>query len=163
MCPSFLATREEMHTTRGRAHMLFEMFKGDLVKDGWKSREVRESLELCLGCKGCKDECPVNVDMATYKAEFLSHYYSGRLRPRAHYAMGLIGYWGPWAAKVPWLANFFTQTFGLRTLTKIAGGYALKRTIPRFASRTFSREFSSRKRPANGTRRKGAARAGPVQ
>ncbi len=149
MCPSFLATREEMHTTRGRAHMLFEMFKGDLIWDGWKSREVRESLELCLGCKGCKGECPVNVDLATYKAEFLSHYYSGRLRPRAHYAMGLVSYWGPWAAKVPWLANFFTQTAGIRTLTKIAGGYALKRSIPRFASDTFSSRFHGQKKPSS--------------
>ncbi len=150
MCPSFLATREEMHTTRGRAHLLFEMFKGDLIRDGWKSREVHESLELCLGCKGCKNECPVNVDLATYKAEFLSHYYRGRLRPRAHFAMGLISYWGPWAAKVPRLANLFTQTLGLRTLTKVLGGYALKRTIPRFSKRSFSSSFR-RRGPAKAT------------
>jgi Fe-S oxidoreductase len=150
MCPSFLATRDEMHTTRGRARLLFEMFKGDLIRDGWKSREVRESLELCLGCKGCKNECPVNVDLASYRTEFLSHYYAGRLRPRAHYAMGLFSYWGPWAARVPRLANILTQTFGLRTLTKIAGGYSLKRTIPRFATKTFSSEFKSEPKRGDG-------------
>jgi FAD/FMN-containing dehydrogenase/Fe-S oxidoreductase len=150
MCPSFIATRDEMHTTRGRARLLFEMFKGDLITDGWKSREVRDSLELCLGCKACKNECPVNVDLASYRSEFLSHYYARRIRPRAHYAMGSFGYWGPWAARVPWLANFCTQTFGLRTLTKLACGYALKRRVPRFASRTFSSQFRDRPRGESG-------------
>ena len=89
MCPSYQVTREEMHTTRGRAHLLFEMLQGEVITDGWKSEEVKESLDLCLACKGCKLDCPVNVDMATYKAEFLSHYYEGRLRPRAAYAFGL--------------------------------------------------------------------------
>ena len=88
MCPSYMVTKEEMHSTRGRAHLLFEMLQGDPMKDGWKSEAVQEALDLCLACKGCKTECPVNVDMATYKAEFLSHYYEGRLRPRHAYAMG---------------------------------------------------------------------------
>ena len=82
MCPSYMVTKEEMHSTRGRTHLLFEMFQGDPMKEGWKSDPVREALDLCLACKGCRTECPVNVDMATYKAEFLSHYYEGRLRPR---------------------------------------------------------------------------------
>jgi FAD/FMN-containing dehydrogenase/ferredoxin len=90
MCPSFQVTREENHTTRGRARLLFEMVRGDVITDGWKSQEVWEALDLCLGCKGCKTDCPVNVDMAAYKAEFLSHYYAGRLRPRVAYLMGLI-------------------------------------------------------------------------
>ena len=95
MCPSYMATREEKHSTRGRAHLLFEMLKGETIKDGWKSEEVKEALDLCLSCKGCKSDCPTNVDMATYKAEFLSHYYEGRLRPRQAYAFGLIEHWAP--------------------------------------------------------------------
>ena len=74
MCPSYMVTREEMHSTRGRARMLFEMMNGEIIEDGWKSEAVKEALDLCLSCKGCKGDCPVNVDMATYKAEFLSHY-----------------------------------------------------------------------------------------
>ena len=81
MCPSYLVTREEKHSTRGRAHLLFEMLRGEPC--GRVARQqVHEALDLCLACKGCKGDCPVNVDMATYKAEFLSHYYEGRLRPR---------------------------------------------------------------------------------
>src|SRR5207248_3054391 len=82
MCPSYRATREELHSTRGRAHLLFEMLEGSPLRRGWKDEAVKEALDLCLACKGCKGECPVNVDVATYKAEFLSHHYAGRLRSR---------------------------------------------------------------------------------
>ena len=82
MCPSYQVTHEEEHCTRGRARLLWEMLNGRELKDGWKSDAVKHSLDLCLSCKGCKGECPVQVDMATYKAEFLSHYYAHRLRPR---------------------------------------------------------------------------------
>ena len=90
MCPSYMVTREEKHTTRGRARLLFEMLEGEPIEGGWQNDEVKEALDLCLACKGCTSDCPVNVDMATYKAEFLSHYYEGRLRPRHAYAFGLI-------------------------------------------------------------------------
>ncbi len=93
MCPSYMVTREEKDSTRGRARMLFEMMNGEVIKDGWKSDEVKDALDLCFSCKGCKGDCPVNVDMATYKAEFLSHYYEGRLRPRHAYAFGWIHIW----------------------------------------------------------------------
>ncbi|MGZ6124482.1 MAG: FAD-binding and (Fe-S)-binding domain-containing protein, partial [Myxococcales bacterium] len=93
MCPSYMVTMEEMHSTRGRAHLLFEMLQGNPLRGGWRDAHVKEALDLCLACKGCKGECPVNVDMATYKAEFLSHHYQGRLRPRTAYAMGLIHWW----------------------------------------------------------------------
>ena len=83
MCPSFMATREESHSTRGRARLLFEAMRGDALHAGFRSSAVHDALDLCLSCKGCKSDCPVNVDMATYKAEFLSHYYQGRLRPRS--------------------------------------------------------------------------------
>ena len=90
MCPSYMVTREEKHSTRGRSRMLFEMMEGDILKGYWKNKEVKESLDLCLSCKGCKADCPVNVDMATYKSEFLSHYYEGKLRPRTAYAFGYV-------------------------------------------------------------------------
>src|SRR5262249_31444065 len=145
MCPSYLVTREEKHATRGRARLLFEMLQGERIKDGWRSEEVKEALDLCLACKGCKGECPVNVDMATYKAEFLSHFYAGRLRPRTAYAFGLILYWARLAARAPGLANFFTQTPLLRDLAKAAVGIAPQRRIPAFARQTFKDWF--RKRP----------------
>jgi len=96
MCPSFRVTREEEHSTRGRAHLLWEMTKGEVVQDGWQSDEVKDSLDLCLSCKGCKSDCPVGVDLATYKAEFLSHYYEGRMRPLSAYAFGNIDIWARW-------------------------------------------------------------------
>src|SRR5689334_7973321 len=93
MCPSFMVTHEERHTARGRARHLWEMLHGDVITDGWRDESVKESLDLCLSCKGCKGDCPVNVDMATYKAEFLSHYWEGRIRPRHAYAFGLVDQW----------------------------------------------------------------------
>src|SRR5712692_6074218 len=90
MCPSYMVTLEEEYTTRGRARALFEMLQGKVLTGGWRDQHVKEALDLCLACKGCKGDCPVNVDMATYKAEFLSHYYKGRLRPVSAYAMGLF-------------------------------------------------------------------------
>jgi len=148
MCPSYMATREEMHSTRGRARLLFEMLQGDPLEGGWRSDHVRDALDLCLSCKGCKGDCPVNVDMATYKAEFLSHYYAGRVRPRNAYASGLIHGWSRAAARMPATANFFTQTPGLKSLAKWAAGYAETREIPPFAPQTFKQWFRKR-RPQN--------------
>ena len=90
MCPSYRATREEEHSTRGRSRLLMEMVRGEVIRDGWHSTEVRDALDLCLACKGCRKDCPVEVDMATYKAEFLAHHYKGRLRPASHYSMGWL-------------------------------------------------------------------------
>ena len=101
MCPSYMVTREEKHTTRGRARLLFEMQRGEQIVDGWASEEVHDALDLCLACKGCKGECPVQVDMATYKAEFLSHYYEHHPRPRSAYAFGLIHTWAALASHMP--------------------------------------------------------------
>src|SRR3954449_13266433 len=118
MCPSFIATREEKHSTRGRARLLFEMLHGGPLTKGWKSAPVEEALDLCLACKGCKHDCPVNVDMATYKAEFRSHYYRGRLRPRHAYAFGLIHIWSRLGSAMPRLANWLTRVPVTRTLAK---------------------------------------------
>jgi Fe-S oxidoreductase len=136
MCPSYRVTHEEMHSTRGRAHLLFEMLQGNPVSEGWKSEPVRQALDLCLACKGCKSDCPVNVDMATYKAEFLSHYYEGRLRPRHAYSMGLIYWWSRLASWAPRLVNFFSESPGLRDVVKWLGGIAPQRRIPAFAPQT---------------------------
>jgi FAD/FMN-containing dehydrogenase len=108
MCPSYRATREEMHSTRGRARLLFEMLEGEVIRDGWRSADVRRALDLCLSCKACRTECPMGIDMATYKAEFLFHHYRGRLRPRAAYAMGLFPQWGRVAALAPRAVNAVT-------------------------------------------------------
>jgi FAD/FMN-containing dehydrogenase/Fe-S oxidoreductase len=148
MCPSYMVTREEKHSTRGRAHMLFEMLQGDAVHDGWKSDSVKESLDLCLSCKGCKGDCPVHVDLATYKSEFLSHYYAGRLRPRHAYAFGWIHYWAKLASFTPMLANAITQTPIVRDVFKFLGGVAPQRTVPTFAPQTFKSWFASH-RPRN--------------
>jgi FAD/FMN-containing dehydrogenase/Fe-S oxidoreductase len=143
MCPSYMVTREEKHTTRGRARLLFEMMNGAEI-DLWSSREVYESLELCLACKGCKSECPVDVDMATYKAEFLSHHFRRRLRPRAAYAMGLIYWWARLGSAMPGVANWASHAPVLSTLLKRVGGVATERHVPRLATRTFRKWFRAR-------------------
>jgi Fe-S oxidoreductase len=152
MCPSYMATREEMHSTRGRARLLFEMLDGGPIHDLWRSQAVEEALDLCLGCKGCKGDCPVNVDMATYKAEFRAHHYKGRLRPRAAYGMGLIHEWSRLAGMAPRLANALMQSPGLSALAKWAGGIAPRRRIPRYADRTFVSWFRRRGRRRSGER-----------
>jgi FAD/FMN-containing dehydrogenase/Fe-S oxidoreductase len=141
MCPSYMVTHEEKHTTRGRAHLLWEMLHGDPIKKGWRDDNVKEALDLCLSCKGCKGDCPVNVDMATYKAEFLSHYWEGRLRPRSAYAFGLIDKWARASSLVPGLVNLATSTPGIRELAKLAVGMPMERSIPQFAPEPFTRWF----------------------
>ena len=144
MCPSYRVTREEEHSTRGRARLLWEMASGDVLKGQWRDEDVKESLDLCLACKGCKSDCPVAVDMASYKAEFLSHYYEGRVRPRCAYAFAYIDRWARMASYAPWLANFATQLPGLRSAAKWAAGMAQQRSVPAFAGKTFRSWFSRR-------------------
>jgi FAD/FMN-containing dehydrogenase/Fe-S oxidoreductase len=132
MCPSYQATREEKYTTRGRARLLYEMVHG-AIPEGWKSETVRDSLEYCLSCKGCRGECPVNVDMATYKAEFLSHYYRGRLRPRHAYALGLSYRWLPLGAIAPGVVNRLTSSPRTAAWLKGLGGIAEPRPMPKLA------------------------------
>ncbi|MBI3306999.1 MAG: FAD-binding oxidoreductase [Candidatus Omnitrophica bacterium] len=144
MCPSYMATREEKHSTRGRAHLLHEMMRGEVIREGWKSEAVKESLDLCLSCKACKTECPVNVDMSTYKAEFLSHYYQGKIRPLKDYAFGYLDLWLKAASTFPFFANFFTQTPGISSVIKKMLGIAAPRKIPALASQTFRSWFHQR-------------------
>jgi FAD/FMN-containing dehydrogenase/Fe-S oxidoreductase len=147
MCPSYQATMEEQHSTRGRARLLNEMLRTDSIEGGWRNQAVKESLDLCLACKGCKHECPVRVDMATYKAEFLSHYFKGRLRPRQAYALGLIPWEARIAARAPRLANFLLHQQPLAAIGKALAGVAPERHPPRFAPQTFTSWFGDRERP----------------
>ena len=143
MCPSYRASGEERYSTRGRARLLFEMLRGEVITDGWQSEEVKEALDHCLACKGCRSDCPTHVDMATWKAEFMSHYYETNRRPRQAYSMGMIGKWAPIAARLPWLANLMTQTPGLASIAKSVAGITRRRRIPKFSARTFRAEFSA--------------------
>jgi FAD/FMN-containing dehydrogenase/Fe-S oxidoreductase len=142
MCPSFRATGEEKYSTRGRSRLLWEMLKGEVITDGWRSEEVKEALDHCLACKGCKSDCPTHVDMATYKAEFLSHYHEHKPRPVQAYSMGMIGRWAPLAAALPALTNLVTQTPGLRSVAKALAGIAPQRGIARFAPKPFRALFA---------------------
>jgi Fe-S oxidoreductase len=148
MCPSFRVTRDEEHSTRGRAHLLWEMAKGDVIRDGWRDETVKESLDLCLSCKGCKSDCPVSVDLATYKAEFLSHYHEGRLRPHSDYAFANIDIWARLASNAPGLVNLATQLPFLRDIAKLAAGMSPERSVPAFAPQTF-RTWFNRRQPRN--------------
>ncbi|HEX4085309.1 MAG TPA: FAD-linked oxidase C-terminal domain-containing protein [Chthoniobacteraceae bacterium] len=145
MCPSYMATREEKNATRGRARLLFEMLRGEVIgKEGWRDENVKDALDLCLACKGCKGDCPVHVDMATYKAEFLAHYYQGRLRPIHAYVFGLIHVGARLASCMPRVANFFTQAPLISGFIKWCVGAAPQRRLPPFARTTFKDWFRAR-------------------
>ncbi len=152
MCPSYMATREEQHSTRGRAHLLWEMMQGNTLPGGWRNQQVHEALDLCLSCKACKTECPASVDMATMKAEFLAHHYRGRRHPLQHHAFGFMDRWARLASVAPALANLPLRTPGLRTLLKSILHVAPERTLPRFAARNFRSEFHRHKpaQPSSG-------------
>jgi FAD/FMN-containing dehydrogenase/Fe-S oxidoreductase len=155
MCPSYMVTREEKHSTRGRARLLFEMLQGEVITDGWQSQEVYDALDLCLACKGCTNDCPVNVDMPTYKSEFLYHHFKSarRWRPRYAYAMGYIDKAARLASLAPELANFVGQTPGLSRLMKLAGGVDKRRPVPKFAPMTLQEWFRRRGGTVNPTGR----------
>ena len=153
MCPSYLATNEEKHSTRGRARLLFEMVHGGAIEGGFRNADVEEALDLCLACKGCKSDCPVQVDMAAYKSEFRARHYAGRLRPRSAYAMGQIHRWTRLAALAPRLANAATNAPGLSQLAKWTAGIAQARTLPRFSTPDFRTWFRRRGRKDGGGER----------
>jgi Fe-S oxidoreductase len=146
MCPSYLATRDEKDSTRGRARVLQELANGSLVS-GFKDGAVLESLDLCLSCKGCSSDCPAGVDMATYKAEALYQRYRRRPRPAAHYSLGWLPRWARLAARAPGAANAALRAPGLAALAKRAGGIDTRRPLPRFAAQTFRAWFARRPAP----------------
>jgi FAD/FMN-containing dehydrogenase/Fe-S oxidoreductase len=155
MCPSYQVTLEEEHSTRGRARLLFELLNGHAdgpIEDGWRSDAVHNALDLCLACKGCKSDCPVNVDMATYKAEFLSHYWEGRLRPRGEYALGWLPALGEVASRLRLTPaiNALTQRPRSARLAAAAAGLE-HRPLPRLADETF-KAWAARRRSSAGSR-----------
>ncbi|MFJ3503937.1 MULTISPECIES: FAD-binding and (Fe-S)-binding domain-containing protein [unclassified Streptomyces] len=141
MCPSYRATGEERHSTRGRARLLHEMALGEVVTDGWRSEEVREALDLCLSCKGCRSDCPVGVDMAAYKAEFLDRHYAGPLgplrRPRSHWTMGRLPHW------LDVFGRGLNAAMRLPFAARLAG-VTPERTMPRVAAASFTSWFAER-------------------
>ncbi len=144
MCPSYMVTLEEEHSTRGRAHMLFELLQGEVIDGGWKNEQVKQALDLCLACKACKSECPANVDLATYKAEFLSHYYEGKRRPLHAYAFGMIDRWAE-------LGSFAPQIFNLLSgVPKRMLRLAPQRQMPQLASITFQHWARTHRVPSSG-------------
>ena len=143
MCPSYMVTREEKHSTRGRAHLLWEMLNNAEIET-WRSEEVLDALDLCLSCKGCTNDCPVNVDMPTYKAEFLHNRWKHRLRPRQAYAFGLIDQVSRVASRAPGVVNFLTQVPPFAQVFKLAAGMTQERAVPRFAPLTLQQWFKQR-------------------
>ena len=150
MCPSYMATLEERHSTRGRAHMLFEVLQGEIIDGTWTNEHVKESLDLCLSCKACKSECPANVDVATYRSEFLSHYYEKHARPLEAYAFGLFDQWAKLASGFPRLANLGARAPVVSGLMRKALHLAAERELPRFATTTFRSWASRNNVPAAG-------------
>jgi FAD/FMN-containing dehydrogenase/Fe-S oxidoreductase len=146
MCPSYQATRDEKDSTRGRARVLQELANGSLLH-GWRAPEVRESLDLCLACKGCASDCPTGVDMATYKAEVLHQAYRGRLRPASHYALGWLPRWARLAARAPGPVNKLMAAPGLAAVGKRLAGVDPRRELPPFAPQTFRQWFASHPAP----------------
>jgi FAD/FMN-containing dehydrogenase/Fe-S oxidoreductase len=147
MCPSYLATRDERDSTRGRARVLQEMANGTLVRDGWRSAAVHDVLELCLACKGCAVDCPAGVDMATYKAEVLHQTYRRRPRPRSHYTLGWLPRWARLAESAPGLANAALRARPVAAAARRVAGIDPRRPLPAFAAPTF-RQWYRRRGPA---------------
>jgi FAD/FMN-containing dehydrogenase/Fe-S oxidoreductase len=145
MCPSYVVTLEEQHSTRGRAHMLFELLQGEVVREAWQDENVKKALDLCLSCKACKSECPTNVDIATYRAEFLSHYYERKSRPLHAHFFGRIDRWAQLASIAPRTANFLSHAPGFDGLLRSLLGLPKQRKLPRFAKRTFQNWVRSQK------------------
>jgi FAD/FMN-containing dehydrogenase/Fe-S oxidoreductase len=161
MCPSYLATRDEKDSTRGRARVLQELANGSLLSSGWRSPEVADALDLCLSCKGCSSDCPAGVDMATYKAEALYQRYRGRLRPASHYSLGWLPRWAALAARAPWLSSLANRSLGvgfMAALAKRLGGIDVRRPLPEFARESFRRWFAAR--PAKAPAAAGAGDSG---
>ncbi|WGP06632.1 FAD-linked oxidase C-terminal domain-containing protein [Bacillus subtilis] len=143
MCPSYQATRDERHSTRGRARVLQEMVSGDLLEPRWDSPEVHEALDLCLSCKACGTECPTGTDMSTYKAEVLHQTYQGRLRPMKHYSLGFLPQLARLVTPVAPVLNKVSGLPGLTTLAKKMAGIDVRRSIPQFASTTFRKWWTT--------------------
>ncbi len=145
MCPSYMATREEMHSTRGRAHLLWEALSGKgLLEGGLGDPILKEALDLCLSCKACKTECPAAIDMAAYKAEFFAQYYRRRRRPLDVRLFARIHEVARLGALAPNLANALSHGRGPGAIARRFLNVHPARALPRFAARTFRSWFAGR-------------------
>jgi FAD/FMN-containing dehydrogenase/Fe-S oxidoreductase len=144
MCPSYMVTLEEEHSTRGRAHLLFEMLQGEVIREGWRDQHVKKALDLCLSCKACKSECPANVDLATYRAEFLSHYYENKARPLHAHLFGRIDRWARLASPFAETVNFINRRSSVRLVLNKILRLAPQRQLPQFAATSFQRWVRNR-------------------
>jgi FAD/FMN-containing dehydrogenase/Fe-S oxidoreductase len=149
MCPSYMVTQDELLSTRGRAHMLFEALNGELLPGGFTDDALHDTLKLCLSCKSCKSECPATVDMALYKAEFLSHYYRKHRRPVRDQLLASIFHWAPLAARLPGLSNWLSNS-ALGGVAKELLGVHTQRALPRLAARSFRQWFAANPRSRQG-------------
>ena len=150
MCPSYMVTLEEEHSTRGRAHMLFELLQGEVIDGAWKNEQVKQALDLCLACKACKSECPANVDLATYKAEFLSHYYEGKPRPLHAYAFGMIDRWAALGSFAPRFANRLSNLPRSKRWLQKNLDLAPQREMPQLAPVSFQKWASKQRSSKDG-------------
>ncbi|GAA4352452.1 FAD-binding and (Fe-S)-binding domain-containing protein [Angustibacter luteus] len=147
MCPSFLATRDEKDSTRGRARVLQDAVSGNLGPNPWGTPAVADALDLCLSCKGCSSDCPTGIDMAAYKAEATYQRYRRRLRPRAHYTLGWLPRWARLATRFGWVtrvANASLRVRALHPLVTFLAGVDRRRSLPQFATPTFRQWFDHR-------------------
>jgi FAD/FMN-containing dehydrogenase/Fe-S oxidoreductase len=147
MCPSYMVTLEEEHSTRGRAHLLFEMLQGEVIQEGWQDEHVKKALDLCLSCKACKSECPANVDLATYRAEFLSHYYEKKSQPLHAHMFGRIDQWARLASPFAGLFNALGRSRLVRQFINASVGLASQRQLPPLAANNF--QLWARNRPSS--------------
>lgn len=141
MCPSYLATKDEKDSTRGRARVLQEVTNGGLI-DAFNSQAVHDSLDLCLSCKACGSDCPAGVDMAQYKAEVLHRTYKGRVRPMSHYSLGWLPLWGKLLTTVPGVSALANAALSFKPLAKLVlagGGMDARRGMVAFNTQRFSR------------------------
>ena len=155
MCPSYRGTRDEKHSTRGRAHLLWEMLAGSLRQEGFESEVVHEALDLCLSCKACKTECPVQVDMAAYKAEFLAQHYKGRMHPPQHYVFGFADKLARFGSIAPGLTNAILTSRITSPIVKRIAGVAAQRNLPRLAPRSFLKSRLATNAPVRGAQSSG--------
>jgi Fe-S oxidoreductase len=149
MCPSYRATGEERHSTRGRARLLWELLTGALRTEGFESESVHEALDLCLSCKACKSECPVQVDIAAWKSEFLAQHYKGRLHPVQHYIFGFANRLARWGSLTPALTNALLTGPMTSPMIKHIARVAQERQLPRLAEKSFQKSRTADSEASN--------------
>jgi FAD/FMN-containing dehydrogenase/Fe-S oxidoreductase len=143
MCPSYRVTRDEQHLTRGRANTLRFALSGQLGDDGLASQAMRDTLDLCVSCKGCKRDCPTGIDMARMKIEFLYHWQKKHGLALKDKLIAYLPRMAPWAARLPWLANLRNTVPGAALLSERLLGLSAKRDLPSWRSDTFLRSSAA--------------------